>query len=401
MPKWKNKGHEFDELGNYFKEHNEIVILGQDINDLSRIERKLEFLSKVGVKVRCERFNYLTYKFVQLLKINLFGKKNVIIVPQNDAYTYSRLFKINSFIQNKNLFCEEEFFGKYLSIFALYVADKVYFPSNSFICTTVCTLNCKDCLNFAPYDKHKVHYDLDRLKKNADTYLKCVDRVGLFHISGGEPFTHPNLKELIEYIHDNYKDKIETIAVVTNMTVMPSDELCETLKKTQILVQLDDYTDTNTERKEQYTNVLAKLKSYNVNIEEIPAGTLWNWVSAFPPKEILNDEKKLIEKYNCCGSVFQEIKDGKLFGCCYCEFIKQANVFDYQENDYFDLNTYTPDKKRELVEFRLKYNEKGYVEFCKYCNGLPPYNKEYVKPAIQTKGYLEWDINNPTTAKEA
>ena len=46
---------------------------------------------------------------------------------------------------------------------------------------------------------------------------------------------------------------------------------------------------------------------------------------------------------------------------------------------------------KELIEFRLKYNTKGFSSFCKSCNGLPPLNKDYIKPALQTKGIIEWE----------
>ncbi len=405
--KWKNKGHEFDEIGAVFQKNSEILIVGNE-EETEKIYKKLEFLN---TKVTCftdielfdlghglkKRIKQIKTKFVQ----NIF--KNKTIVLANSIAYNNRLIKILNKLKLKekiNYFREEEFFNKFLSIYAVYVSDKVYFPSNSFICTTVCTLNCRDCLNFAPYDKHKTHYDLERLKSDVDTYFKCVDRVGLFHISGGEPFSYPHLKELIEYIHNNYKNQIETLAVVTNMTILPSDELCQTLKETQILVQLDDYRNTNEDKRQQYEKVLAKLKNFNVNLDEIVAGTLWNWVSAFPPKKVTTDETELIRKYQICGSIFQELKEQKILGCSYCGFIAQAGVFDYQKDDYYDLSTYTPEHKKELVEFRMKFNTKGYVAFCKFCNGLPPYNSDYIQPAIQAKGYLEWDINNPTEVKE-
>lgn len=415
MPKWTNKGHEFDELGNYFKKHNQITIYAESEEEVFILKKKLEFLNvKINIIHRLPAYNgggyngvrKLIYKISYKLKKIFYGKMNKykleksIILFSNASRDSFYFMCGKGYIENKDLFMAETFFAKYLSVFAVYVCDKVYFPSNSFICTTVCTLNCRDCLNFAPYDKHKEHYDIERLKKNVDVYLKAVDRSGRFHISGGEPFSYPHLEELVRYIHNNYRDKIDVLTVVTNMTIMPSDELCNALKECDVYLELDDYTQTNPERKEMYNKVLEKLKKFDISIEQIVAGTLWNWVSVFPPKEVMTDENLLIKKYDCCGSVFQEIKDGKLFGCCYCEFIAQAKIFPYKEDDYFDLNTYIPEQKKELVEFRLKYNKKGYVEFCKYCNGLPPYNQEFIQPAIQTKGYLDWDINNPEKASK-
>lgn len=393
--KWHNKGHEFDDIGEFFRKNKKIIVLGANFNSISCVKDKLQFVN-LNNNVETKLVNKLFFKLLKRFGSFLLPSNIIVVVTDDSDNIYRRLLKNKHFRKEINIFKEEEFFNKYLSIYAVYVLDKVYFPSNSFICTTVCSLNCKDCLNYAPFDKNKKHYDIERLKKNADVLFNAVDRVGLFHISGGEPFSYPHLSELLNYLHNNYSDKIETLCVVTNMTLMPSDELCETLKKCNVLVQMDNYLETNVEKREQYNKILIKLNKYEINVDEIIAGSLWNWVSTFPPKRTLFDEKALIEKFNCCGSIFQEIKDGKLFSCCYSEFISQAGIFDYKKEDYYDLNNYNPDCKKELVEFRLKYNTYGYVEFCKYCNGLPPYNVDYVQPAIQADGYFDWDINNPT-----
>ena len=43
----------------------------------------------------------------------------------------------------------------------------------------------------------------------------------------------------------------------------------------------------------------------------------------------------------------------------------------------------TPEKKKELVEFRLGYTEKGYTNFCKKCRGFMLENSDEVEPALQ------------------
>lgn len=52
------------------------------------------------------------------------------------------------------------------------------------------------------------------------------------------------------------------------------------------------------------------------------------------------------------------------------------------ETDYFDLNQQDINKK-ELMEFMLGFNERGYLEYCKKCNGEPNINKNYVIPGEQ------------------
>ena len=401
--KWKNKGHEFDELGALFQKNSEILVIGNK-NDAEKIYKQLEFLNtKIstftdinildlghGLK---KRIKQIKTKFLENIL-----KNKTIILANSIAYN-NRLITILTKLKLKekiNYFREEEFFNKFLSIYAVYVSDKVYFPSNCFICTTVCTLNCRDCLNFAPYDKHKTHYDLERLKSDVDTYFKCIDRVGLFHISGGEPFSYPHIKELIEYIGENYRDQIDILGTVTNGTLLPSDNLCKVIQKYDVRVEIDDYTISLPHLKENINKLKNKLTQFNIDIQTNIATTFYE---LFPPKEITPQEN-LCKKFDACNQIYQELKNGKLYTCNWAEFAYQAGILT-EINDYYDLNNFiaTQDKK-ELIEYRLGFNAKGYVDFCRYCNGNQNINKHFVPAAIQAKGYLEWDINNPTEVRE-
>ena len=49
------------------------------------------------------------------------------------------------------------------------------------------------------------------------------------------------------------------------------------------------------------------------------------------------------------------------------------------------MTKFTPEKKKELIEFRLGYTTKGYTNFCKKCRGFTPENEIEEKPAEQTE----------------
>ena len=49
----------------------------------------------------------------------------------------------------------------------------------------------------------------------------------------------------------------------------------------------------------------------------------------------------------------------------------------------YDLAGFSTEKKKELVEFRLGYTEKGFTDFCKRCRGFTVENTQKYKPAIQ------------------
>lgn len=417
MPKWTNKGHEFDELGNYFKEHNQITICAESEEKVFILKKKLEFLNvKINIIPRLPAYNgggykgagKLIYKISYKLKKIFYGHKmnkykleKSIILFSNASRDSFYFMCGKGYIENKDLFMAETFFAKYLSIFAVYVCDKVYFPTGCIVCTTICNLNCTDCLNFTPYIKKKEHYSFDELKKSIDVFFKHIDYIDLFHITGGEPLLYPNLAQLINYIYENYSSKIHTLGTTVNGSIVPSEEMLELFKKCNLKIYLDDYRTGVPRLETTFSEALDKFKQYKIDLEIFTRETFF---PLFPPAKSMENltEEELAEKFSCCANPFTQLKDGRLFNCNWSNFATTAGLMEFREEECFDLNNIgelTPDEKKYLVEYRLGYSPKGYVEFCKYCNGSYNINKAEVPAARQTKGLLEWDKSNPCTVR--
>ncbi|PTY40497.1 glycosyltransferase [Brachyspira hampsonii] len=391
--KWQNKGHEFDEIGNIFKQNKDLLLLG-DIDKALKMKECLSFLNA--------DISIPTKDAMDSLEIDVSGKTILIFgdYPNIEEFLISKNLKmdVNYFViynfYSKYFYnYESNFIMKYLSIFALYAYDKVYISSNNIITTTVCNLNCKSCLNFNPFIKNKRHNEFERLKNDIDLYFKNVDMVGLMHITGGEPSLYPDIIKLLMYINKNYRHKIIDLVMPTNGIREISDELLESINSANMTIQVDNYLEAVPEFEKIYIKNLEKIEKYNIKADIIPAGKFWNWAQAYPPRydysKLDNDE--MIKRYDYCGSMFSEIRNGTISGCCYHSFAETAGILDYDEDSLFDLKGNV--NKKELIEFRLKYCKKGYTEFCKICNGLNPLNRKVVKPAEQTKGILSWDGN--------
>jgi organic radical activating enzyme len=293
---------------------------------------------------------------------------------------------------------ENEFFSdKIFSIFSVYSKNKVYFDSSCIVCTTICNLNCKDCLNFTPYNKGKKHIPIDALIRDVDLYFACVDRVDLFHITGGEPLLYPHLIKLLDHLGNNYSEKINLLGTTINGSIVPSDELCEAFKKYNVKIYIDDYRMSVPQLNETFVQTVEKLKKYT----QVETWIRTEFFLLFPPKQNMNNasDEVLEKKFNDCANPFMELKGGKVYNCNWSEFAMTAGVFSETENDSFDLASFTPDKKKQLVEYRLGYSNKGYSDFCKYCNGSWNINETKVPAARQAKGLIVWDINNPTEIK--
>jgi len=381
--KWIKKGHEFDNMykeilckerfylfgaGDYGRQffkifHEEIDICGYIDNDIDKQSDYIE-----GLPCRALR------------DVKLQDNEGIIL-------TMSQMARVNpkeqliqmEYVKDKNFFIIEEF----ISVFNVYKYNKVYFSSISFLPSTLCNLNCKYCLNFNPFAKKIYTREWKELVVDVDMFFKCVDRIMLFHVSGGEPMLYQYFVDIIEYIDKNYGDRIDTLRTVTNGTVVPSDEILQRLGKCNIEITVDDYREAVPQFNERFDKLIGKLEEYNIKYYINKANV---WIDLAPEKTDYSDytDKELEEHRKACSQSWQELRDGKLYNCNYAAYANVAGIAGEQDmEETFDLRDFDEEKKKEFIEFRLGFSTRGYTNFCKRCRGFTKYNSEEVKPAGQ------------------
>ena len=381
--KWTNKGHEFDSVYKEIEGKKKLWLFGA--GDYGRQFVKIcpnEFQiqgyidnskDKQGTKIE-------GYDCCSLDSVTL-GDDEAIIVTMSQIARVEPVEQLreNGYKKNIDFFIIEEF----LSIYNVYHNDSVYFSAISFLPSTICNLNCKNCLNFNPYAKEFFMRDLEELKKDVDLFFKCVDHIMLFHVSGGEPMLYKYTADIITYINDNYGDRIDTLRTVTNGTVVPKDEVLEVLSKCDIEITVDDYRKAVPKFNDNFDRLISKLKEYNIKHY---INTVDSWIDLAPERTDysgLSDEE-LINHRDRCSQSWQELRAGKLYNCNYAAYAQVAGIAGEQDmEEAYDLTQFTPEKKKELIEFRLGFTEKGYTEFCKKCRGFTPENSVEVEPAAQ------------------
>lgn len=381
--KWKSKGHEYDRVyqeinekkafylfgaGDYGKQfirivQSEIQIKGYIDNDPS----------KQGMEV-CNRPCY------SLEDIELEADEAIIITMSQIARVQP-IEQLNKagYKKNNNYFIIEEF----LSVYYVYKKDKVYFSSISFLPSTACNLNCKNCLNFNPFAKKFYVREWEELVRDVDLFFSCVDRIMLFHVSGGEPLIYKYTADLIEYIDKNYGDRIDTLRTVTNGTVVPKEMVLQKLSKCNVEVTVDDYREAVPHFKEHFDELIYKFEEYHIKYY---INKVNSWIDLAPERtDFSSRNDRWLERHReSCSQSWQELRDGKLYSCNYAAYATVAGIAGEQDlEEVYDLNTFNNDKKKELIEFRLGYTTKGYTNFCKKCRGFTPDNTELVETARQ------------------
>lgn len=382
--KWLNKGHEFDGVYSRMSQKRTFYLFGA--GDYGHQFLKA-FKNEINIAAYIDndetkqgtRINGLSC--LALGQIPMKSDTGIIVTMSQIARSepVAQLEDLG-FVKNKDYFIIEEF----ISIYHVYKYGKVYFSSVSFLPSTVCNLKCRHCLNFNPFAKHFYVREWDDLIRDVDLFFSCVDHIMLFHVSGGEPMLYKRVADLIEYIDTRYGERIGTLRTVTNGTVIPADKILEKLSRCRLEVTVDDYRDAVPQYRENFDVLLKKLQEYNIKyyVQKVSS-----WVDLAPEKTDYSNltEEELISHRDACSQSWQELRDGRLFSCNYAAYAEVAGISQGDLNDSYDLREYTPDKAKELVEFRLGFTNKGYSSFCKKCRGFTIYNRDEVQPAGQCK----------------
>lgn len=381
--KWKNPGHEYDHLFQQIDQKKSFYLFGMG-------DYGLQFVNIFKTEIHIKGFidNDPSKQGNAIKGIHCYSLEDIVLSNNEGIIlTMSQIARIipieeltmAGYKRNENFFIIEEF----LSIYYVYKKDKIYFSSVSFLPSTACNLNCINCLNFNPFAKQFYIRKWEELVNDIDLFFSCVDRIMLFHISGGEPLMYKYTSDLIEYIDKHYGDRIDTLRMVTNGTIVPNEDILKKLSQCRVEITVDDYRDAVPKFRECFNQLINKLESYQIKHYINKADS---WIDLAPEKTDYSDwsESQLQKHKENCNQSWQELRNGKLYSCNYAAYATVAGIAGKQDlEEVYDLTKFSPSKKKELVEFRLGYSAKGYTNFCKKCRGFTPENNEKVVPAKQ------------------
>lgn len=381
--KWNKRGHEYDSMYQKITEKNSFYLFGA--GDYGSQFLGI-FQNEISIKGYIDNNSAKQGKEIQgkycysPADIKLQTDEGIIVTMSQIARVKPlEQLRQSGYKRGEDYFVLEEF----LSVYHVYKNDTVYLSSISFLPSTACNLKCRYCLNFNPFAKEFYVRKWEGLVRDVDLFFSCVDRIMLFHVSGGEPMLYKHTADLIEYIDRNYGDRIDTLRTVTNGTVVPDEKTLERLSQCNVEITVDDYRDAVPEFKEHFDKLTCKLEEYHIKyyINKVDS-----WINLAPERTDYSDltEVQLERHREDCSQSWQELRDGKLYSCNYAAYATVAGIAGEQDiEEIYDLKSFTADKKKELVEFRLGYTVKGYTNFCRKCKGFTPENTGKAKPAVQ------------------
>ena len=188
--------------------------------------------------------------------------KIVIATAQRNALSISKVLKEEGLVEYED-FCSVE---KFISEWFWRFRNKICLMEVHTSITTKCTLKCKKCNMFMPYYKNPMDYSAEDIKKDLKVLFQNVDYVFSYRILGGEPLINRDLSEILQFIGENYKNKIGDVGIITNGTILPDNRLLEVSKKYDVKYYISDYTN-QVNYKDRLNTVVSKLHDSGIYYE--------------------------------------------------------------------------------------------------------------------------------------
>lgn len=236
--------------------------------------------------------------------------------------------------------------------------------------TMRCTLKCKNCNMFVPYYKERIDYSFEEIKRDYDLLFQFVDYVFCIELLGGEPLLNRDLNRIILYLSERYGDRIGTIGIVTNGSVVPDDELAIALSNDKVIIYISDYT-AAVSYGERFEEVVNAYKDKNLRYE-IRQTILWKDFG-IPCRQGEYRSESVREHMLTCAPMFHGLNDKKYYFCHVAWSAEKAGFYRLEESDFIDLGRLDAgcdmDKRRLAAHSMGENIGQGHVSLCRICGG--------------------------------
>lgn len=250
-----------------------------------------------------------------------------------------------------------------------------------FYLTNYCTFRCKDCVNLVPYHVHKAHRSVSECMAEIRLLFTWFDEIDVFQFIGGDAMLHPDLLEIYQKTVKEFGHRIQRYEVWTNAILLPSEALLLQMKEHNGSFHVTDYKEQG-EEKQKISEFVSIAQEYGIDCN-VTSTQYWHSFGDATKNNGVPISEMEAFFHQCERRTCYDVRDGKLFHCCRALNAYDANRYEWKESDYFDLNRYQPQRKRELMEFLMGYCENGFPSYCKKCFGGAEENRTFVPAGTQ------------------
>ncbi|MCM1231277.1 MAG: radical SAM protein [Ruminococcus flavefaciens] len=244
----------------------------------------------------------------------------------------------------------------------------IVLPYMTTLITTGCTLKCRDCNNLMPFFNRRRFIPKETIIHDINSICGIIDYCICMNITGGEPFLHQELDQLVDAMVTN--DKIVFVEIITNGTLIPSRKILKSLKNEKVIVKISEYQGYS--RTQELTQLLK-----NEGIRFLVNDNL-TWIASGGIQRRNKEYERIKYEYLSCwsGKFCKSIYDGRVYACARAAFLHEIGASNHP-SDY--LNIDGGNLKKRFLDFYLQ----DYVDACDFCDHADLDRKRLVKPAIQ------------------
>ena len=346
--------------------------LGIDVNFFIDEYRAGDEMLGIPVISPIEMTEY-TNDIILLASYNYFAEMYYLAKESGAKYIYDILnllvMEYDESVLSEYLQDEKHNYMKYKNVVENMLQNKLVINHCEIVLTECCSLKC----NLMQYYKKPEHLDIDEIISSFNNFLDSVDMLLDLRLLGGEPFIYPHLDRIVNEYKNN--DKIRRIAIYTNSTIVPSENVLDALRNVKTVVHMSDYG--NASRKiglleekfneagiEYYIHRYEKWKNIgNVCKRDYNAATLKNIYQT------------------CVMGKCYTLYRGKFYLCPRAAHGERLGFFSNPADEFVDFNgtINVSEKRKELQELVARNT---YITACNYCNGSS-LKSESIPAAIQ------------------
>ncbi len=324
-----------------------------------------------------DRKNYLGVEVISPEELDNFKTANVIIASADFFYEIKRELEergcSNLFDMSEMLDMElpvEELSNRgremyanrqhYKNIVKNQEENRIIFNRIQYVVSERCSLKCEDCSHLMQYYKQPKDIDLNQYKSAFDLLIKNADYIAELRILGGEPFMNSDMGNLINWYHDC--DKIQSISVYTNGTIIPREPVLKMLQMDKVKVHISNYL-INEDKIERLTAVFDEygIEYFVRKYDE------WQDAGGLECRNYSLEQKQTVFARCFERSGFTFLK-GRLFRCPRNAHAINLGAMPDNEVDYIDLMSWNG-RDGELKRHLINLQERTWLEGCNYCDG--------------------------------
>lgn len=386
--KWSKKGEELDGraelLTREFADRKQIMLFGagQRGAELRRILERYDIFGGFIDNNPAKQTEGLEQaKVYSLEEYQSQRMRNWIVVSASDsnAGVIMKQLEAAGYNHETDFWQYDEFVKDVFPILSFYHFQKLFVFLAQISVTERCTLHCRKCAHAC----HKVNISADdmtlvRAKESADYFFSNVDVVNEFVLIGGEPFLYADLEKLVDYIGNNYREKILTFAITTNGTILPSDEMVELCKRHHVTVRVSDYSDTIPKLQTRYELLYRKLAEVEVIVWKTQREDCW-FDYGFEEVERGEDASLITAAFDRCRTDCREIRGSRYYYCVMARSVPENMGWEIGKDDFLELRDLTD--RKLFFEYQQGYSQKGYLDLCRHCRGAEAQN--FLIPAAE------------------